>query len=254
MWLRENKKSNIVVNDPKGELAKKFFVPATYRGYEVVQFNLINPLNTNIYNPLAFAYEAAREGDFIKTASYVENISKVFFPSNGGDDKFWQDAAGNSFKRIAFGLIDYYLEEEKDYRAYADKVGLDAKTVATHIDNMWGKVSLYNCYTMSVNLAAKRKQSPNTELAKKQKAGEFDGIDPQLFETMKQEAATQSSAEPWEDKPDMDMLSLFFALTDMLPRNQMRTLVSNVNNSLKAMGGSEKTMASVMGIALTAMV
>lgn len=50
MWLRENKKSNIVVNDPKGELAKKFFVPATYRGYEVVQFNLINPLNTNIYN------------------------------------------------------------------------------------------------------------------------------------------------------------------------------------------------------------
>lgn len=49
MWLRENKKSNIVVNDPKGELAKKFFVPATYRGYEVVQFNLINPLNNIMF-------------------------------------------------------------------------------------------------------------------------------------------------------------------------------------------------------------
>ena len=210
--------------------------------------------NNYLLLSLTFAYEAAREGDFIKTAAYVENISKVFFPSNGGDDKFWQDAAGNSFKRIAFGLIDYYLEEEKEYRVYAEKAGLDSKTVATYIDNMWGKVSLYNCYTMSVNLASKKKQSPISEFNKKVKAGDFAGMDEEQANHLKQEATRESAAEPWDDKPEMDMLSLFFALTDMLPRNQMRTLVSNVNNSLKAMGGSEKTMASVMGIALTAMV
>lgn len=107
---------------------------------------------------------------------------------------------------------------------------------------------------MSVNLASKKKQSPISEHNKKAKAGDFAGMTEDQVADLKLEATRESAAEPWEDKPEMDMLSLFFALTDMLPRNQMRTLVSNVNNSLKAMGGSEKTMASVMGIALTAMV
>lgn len=41
MLLRSTLGNNVVVNDPKGELTKMFFVPATLRGYQVVQFNLI---------------------------------------------------------------------------------------------------------------------------------------------------------------------------------------------------------------------
>lgn len=44
MWTREDRKSNVVVNDPKGELLVKFFTKATVRGYQVVQFNLINAI------------------------------------------------------------------------------------------------------------------------------------------------------------------------------------------------------------------
>ena len=90
MWTREKRKNNVVINDPKGELLVKFFVPATIRGYEIVQFNLINPLNTDIYNPLGFAAEAAREGNFTKAASYIENIGDVFFPVDGADDPMWR--------------------------------------------------------------------------------------------------------------------------------------------------------------------
>ena len=90
MWTREKRKNNMVVNDPKGELLVKFFVPATIRGYEIVQFNLINPLNTDIYNPLGFAAESAREGDFTKAASYIENIGDIFFPKEGADDPMWR--------------------------------------------------------------------------------------------------------------------------------------------------------------------
>lgn len=90
MWLREKIPSNIVINDPKGELLQKFYVQATYRGYQPVQFNLINPLNTDIYNPLVFAVEAAREGDRDKAAQYVENIAEIFFPVDGGDDPVWR--------------------------------------------------------------------------------------------------------------------------------------------------------------------
>lgn len=50
MWTREDRKSNVVVNDPKGELLVKFFTKATVRGYQVVQFNLINAMKTDIYN------------------------------------------------------------------------------------------------------------------------------------------------------------------------------------------------------------
>lgn len=50
MWTRELNPSNIVTNDPKGELLVKFYVPATKRGFEVIQFNLINVTKTNIYN------------------------------------------------------------------------------------------------------------------------------------------------------------------------------------------------------------
>lgn len=42
--------NNMVINDPKGELLVKFYVKGTIRGFQIVQFNLINSLKTDIYN------------------------------------------------------------------------------------------------------------------------------------------------------------------------------------------------------------
>lgn len=50
MWTRELTPNNAVINDPKGELLVKFYVKSTVRGFQVVQFNLINALKTDIYN------------------------------------------------------------------------------------------------------------------------------------------------------------------------------------------------------------
>ena len=50
MWTREKRQNNIVINDPKGELLFKNYVRATVRGMQVVQFNLINSMKTDIYN------------------------------------------------------------------------------------------------------------------------------------------------------------------------------------------------------------
>ena len=50
MWTRERRPNNMVVNDPKGELLVKFYVRATVRGFQIVQFNLINAMKTDIYN------------------------------------------------------------------------------------------------------------------------------------------------------------------------------------------------------------
>lgn len=103
VWTREKRPSNLVINDPKGELLVKTLVKAVRRGYAPIQFNLINPMNTDIYNPLGLAAEAAREGDATKCALYVENIADVFFPLDGGEDPVWPNAANNAFKRAAYG-------------------------------------------------------------------------------------------------------------------------------------------------------
>ena len=255
MWLRERRPNNLVINDPKGELLVKHYVRATVRGFQVVQFNLIDVLKTDIYNPLAMAAEAARRGDQVKVSAYVEAIAEVFFPI-AGEDPFWPTAAANAFKRTAYGMIDYYMEEERQMRKRAQAENWDLQVLESRVDEAWGKVTLYNCYQLFVQLSSKKVKDPVTVLADEIKAGKYGDVDEdpeaaQVVEELLKEA--QAKQPLWGGEAELDMLTLFFNATDMLPLNQMRTEVSNADKSLRAMGGSDKTIASVYGIAITAM-
>ncbi|KOT57100.1 MULTISPECIES: type IV secretory system conjugative DNA transfer family protein [Streptomyces] len=250
MWSREKKPSNMVINDPKGELLVKNYVPLVTRGFEPVQFNLINSMKTDIYNPLGLAADAAREGNFTKCALYVENIAGIFFPLDGGEDPVWPNAANNAFKRAAYGLIDFYLEEERELRRAAAMLNMDPALLEQKLDDLWGKVTLYNCYQLFVQMSSKKIKNPEAELEKRVKAGEFENNEDALAEEQ-EKAAVQ--AFMWEGKADQDMLSLYFNASEELPRNNMRTLVGNAHNALRSMAGAEKMLASVYGIAITAM-
>ena len=253
MWMREKRPNNMVINDPKGELLVKNYVKATMRGFQVVQFNLINAMKTDIYNPLGMAADAARQGDATKCAIYVENIADVFFPTDTGEDPVWPNAANNAFKRAAYGLIDFYLEEERELRELAARTEMDPQQLEVKLDEMWGKVTLYNCYQLFVQLTSKKMKHPLKDLEARFKSGEFNDLEDgqEIYEAELE--AVQRRAPLWEDKPEVDMLTLFFSATEALPTNTMRTLIMNSNNALKAMAGAEKMMASVYGIALTAM-
>ncbi|WP_431872667.1 type IV secretory system conjugative DNA transfer family protein [Nocardiopsis eucommiae] len=256
MWLREKRPNNMVINDPKGELLVKHYVRATMRGFQVVQFNLINAMKTDIYNPLGMAAEAAREGDSTKCAMYIENIADVFFPLDGGEDPVWPNAANNAFKRAAYGLIDYYLEEERELRDYAARVNMDPKVLETKLDERWGKVTLYNCYQLFVQLSAKKVKNPVTAVEEKAQNGDYGSPDDGTFreeEAVSEMEEAQRREFLWEGKEELDMLTLFFNATNGLPPNSMRTLVGNADNALRAMGAAEKMLASVYGIAITAM-
>lgn len=251
MWTRENRPGNMVINDPKGELLLKFYVRSTVRGFEVIQFNLINPMKTDIYNPLGMAALAAREGDITKCAMYVENIATVFFPLDGGEDPVWPNAANNAFKRAAYGLIDYYMEEDKELRMYADRTSMDTNLLESKLDELWGKVTLYNCYQLFVQLTSKKMPNPAVEWQKRAKNHEFDQMPD--YEYQEQLDAVNKKTPLWENKPEADLLTLYFNATAKLPRNQLRTQIQNTNDALRAMAGAEKMMASVYGIAITAM-
>ncbi|MFC8125547.1 type IV secretory system conjugative DNA transfer family protein [Streptomyces sp. NPDC057302] len=250
MWSREKKPSNMVINDPKGELLVKNYVPLVTRGFEPVQFNLINSMKTDIYNPLGLAADAAREGDFTKCALYVENIAGIFYPLDGGEDPVWPNAANNAFKRAAYGLIDFYLEEERELRSAAAVLNMDPALREQKLDDLWGKATLYNCYQLFVQMSSKKIKNPEAELEKRVKVGEFENNEDALAEEQEKAAA---QAFMWEGKADQDMLSLYFNASEELPRNNMRTLVGNAHNALRSMAGAEKMLASVYGIAITAM-
>lgn len=251
MWTRERNPNNMVVNDPKGELLQKFYVPGTVRGFQIVQFNLINPDNTDIYNPLILAAQAAREGDSVKTAEYVNNVADVFFPVDGGEDPVWPNAANNAFKRAAYGIIDYYLEEEKNLRRIADRTGMTNKVLETKLDQLWGHATLYNCYQLFVQMTSKKMPNPLNEFEKRRKNHEFDDISDDEYNRLLEE--NEAKAVFWEGKPEIDHLTLYFNATGALPRNHIRELVGNADNALRSMGAAEKMMASVYGIAITAM-
>lgn len=134
------------------------------------------------------------------------------------------NAANNAFKRSAFGLIDFYLEEEKRIRKQAELEGLSEKILMQKLDDMWGVVTLYNAYQLFVVLSAKKSND-----VEKIRIDEDDV------------------------SKEKDLLTLFFDATAKLPQNEMRKLVQNTDNALRAMAGSDKTIASVYGIALTAM-
>lgn len=242
MWMRERRPNNMVINDPKGELLVKNYVRGTVRGFQIVQFNLINAMKTDIYNPLGLAADAAREGDFTKAALYVENIADVFFPLDGGEDPVWPNAANNAFKRAAYGLIDYYLEEEKELRRRASRLNWDEKVLDTKLDEMWGKVTLYNTYQLFVQLTSRKLKNPAVEFVKDAKEGKYADLSDDEYNYALAEAEQKSKL--WEDKPELDMLTLYFNATDALPMNSMRRLVSNSNNALRSMAGAEKMMAS----------
>ena len=250
MWTRELKPNNMVINDPKGELLVNNFVRMTRRGYQVVQFNLINALKTDIYNPLGMAAESAREGDFTKCAMYVENIAEVFFPVDGADDPVWPNAANNAFKRTAYGLIDYYLEAEREMRQRAVFEGWDQKVLDTRIDKMWGNVTLFNCYLFFVQLSAKKVPRPLVALENELNEGKITEAE---YNVKVDDPHIKSREKFWDGNDEIDMLTLFFNATDELPTNGMRNLVGNSDKALRAMGGAEKMLASVYGIAITAM-
>lgn len=124
----------------------------------------------------------------------------------------------------------------------AERTYIDEKVLEQRIDEMWGKVTLYNCYQLFVQLSSKKMKNPAVQFTKEAQDGKYKDLSDDEYERKLKEMKNKSKV--WEDKPEADLLTLYFSATDILPRNSMRTLVANANNALKAMGGAEKMMAS----------
>ena len=220
LWTRERRKWNIFTTDPKGELLAKFYYSATVRGMDVVQFNLMNPNLTNVFNPLANAVQEFRRDNVNKGTALIDSIVDTLFPDNG---EIWNPAAGNMFRRAVYLLFDYYIEQEKYIRHIGYRDNVAQEIIDQEIDTLYSKVTLYNVYVLIGELAAKVSKDV-----------EFINIDP--------------SAPPVSEK---DLLTLMFDAMAMLPPNPLRTLAITANNAIKQIAGAQQTIAGIYATLLT---
>lgn len=194
------------------------------------------------------AAEAAREGNTTDAAMFISNIADVFFPVEGADDPLWPTAAGNAFKRTAFEMIDNLLEEEKEMRQMAVIKGTDPKVLSSQLDQLWGKCTLYNAYQFFTNTTSKKLKNPVAILGAKMKADlekPEDQRDHTNAEWEEKMDLAQKQSEAWDGAEEADIMTLYSNATAKLPRNSMRTMVSNADSSLRAMGGAEKMISSL---------
>lgn len=273
IWSRQKRQWNIFANDPKGELLVKFFYPFSKRGYEIVQFNLINPMKTDVYNPLGYAVEAAREGNYPKVAEFLTNLSEIFFPKDGGEDKVWPESAAAAFERSCLGMIDYFLEEEREMRRMAEKNGVSGQLLDSEINNMWGKVTLFNCFQFFLSLVSKKETNParmwvdeipeDHVIYKLKPTGEKtvkegEEIDVMTFDLDENgnkviDWDAMANDEFFGAPEPKALLDVFFDATQRFPKSGVREQIDSSNNTLKTMMQSEKMLSSVYGIATSGM-
>lgn len=260
MFSREPELQNMFINDPKGELFSSFHKLLEQRGYEPVVLNLLDPSKTHQFNVLGPAVAMARIGDFDKMRDLLNTIMNTFFPIEG-DDPFWGQAQQALVKMIIFSLIDYYIEEEKAYlNKYAGKK--DESTIARDLDNMWGKVTMFNVYQMLTSMSRRevvfiKKAIENSDALSsddihKIQTGipEEDENGKTIIKPFKSKKGIEYTASDFEQLTE---LSAFFKLMTYMPENKMRTITLQQSDAINLMSQSEKTTATVYGIALVAM-
>ena len=160
-------------------------------------------------------------------------------------------------------MIDFYLEQERVFRKEAQVTHMDPVLLEAKIDEMWGHVTLFNCYQFFTSLTSKKLPDPVTSWLRErnevcpdmtnntraqtlfamltdEKAPGYNPNDPELNREykalMKQKGLLESKLKTpvWEGQTEKDAMTVFFNATQCLPKNTMRGLVANADNALKA--------------------
>jgi len=105
-----------VFTDPKGELYDKTAGYLREQGYEIKILNLVNPKNSDGYNPLMHI-ESEIDVDVI--ANTIVKGQKI---EGGSSDKNWDDMAEMLLKSLIYYLLATRPEEEQNLASCAELV------------------------------------------------------------------------------------------------------------------------------------
>ena len=99
-----------LISDPKGELARSTGALLKKKGYEVKVFDLINPENSDCYNPFVYVRD---EKDVLKL---IDNMIKNTTPKTAGStDPFWDRAEVALDSALMLYLLSEAPPEEQNF-------------------------------------------------------------------------------------------------------------------------------------------
>lgn len=120
VYSRAEKKTSLVVTDPKMELYKSSKETLEKRGYEVHLLNLDDPLHSMGFNPLSLSAGLYLEGDYGNAELLIQAFTFSLFNSDKplGGDSFWQDTSSNLLSALILAHMEdcVRLDEEESER------------------------------------------------------------------------------------------------------------------------------------------
>lgn len=119
---RAEKKSSMVINDPKGELYQMSYETLRKRGYNVQVLNIQKTDFSMSYNPLQIIIDYAKDGYFDEVQQEVNSLSSTIYTDPNAKDKFWQNSSINLLNSLILALIDYAKRNNKWEKVTMDNV------------------------------------------------------------------------------------------------------------------------------------
>lgn len=116
VYSRAEKKSSLVVCDPKMELYKSSKRTLEERGYDVYLLNLDDPLHSMGFNPLEQIALAYVEKDYANAELLAQAFSySIFNPdSPTNTDAFWQDTASSLLSALILAHIEDCVKADEE--------------------------------------------------------------------------------------------------------------------------------------------
>lgn len=261
---RQAKQPNMIVNDMKGQILRNYYAVLEHSGYDIRQLNFFSPAHSDIINPLQNAAESMADGRSAEATSTMLRIAQCFFPKAAGDDSFWSDAARNCYMMLVWMLVDLVLRRDEDIFSRRDAGEMTDSEAQTASDKNWGALSFKNVYGLFRIFASERVRNPANVLkdeaaALRERAARMGQDDPRAVGLLRRaaelddRAANEPCAELWGGKPSLDMLSVYTAALRRFPEDRVREQVRSAGASIDSMKDSEKTIASIYGVASTQM-
>lgn len=110
---RAKEKSNIIANDPKGELFAASKKTLEERGYRVLVLNIDDPMQSMSFNPLQLVIDAWRDGDYSEANKRANTLTAMLFSSGmGTDNEFFYSSAKAAVNAIILTICEWCFEHK----------------------------------------------------------------------------------------------------------------------------------------------
>lgn len=116
IYSRAEKKSSMIINDPKGELYAMSKETLEQRNYDVYVLNLIDPDYSMSYNPLALIVEAYKNGNLGEAQQLCNTLTYAIYHNDKSSEPMWEESSMALVNALILDLCDKCIknnEEEK---------------------------------------------------------------------------------------------------------------------------------------------